>query len=129
MRLKWTIIAALALSAAACMMNYDLKSDLDQTLDIPPAGENKNSVPAANGSYSPQEVAEHASGKDCWVGLHGRVYNVTGFIPFHPGGSAILEGCGKDATALFETRPMGSAAPHSSFARETAAQYYIGDIK
>ena len=34
--------------------------------------------------------------------LDGRVYNLTPYVPFHPGGKPILmEGAGLDCTALF----------------------------
>jgi cytochrome b involved in lipid metabolism len=81
------------------------------------------------GGHSAGEVAGHNSEGSCWLIIHGNIYDVTKFIPFHPGGSAILEGCGKDATGLFETRPMGSGAPHSSYARKTAAGYYAGRVR
>jgi len=76
------------------------------------------------------EIARHASRTDCWFSVEGKVYDVTKFIESgkHSGGEAILEGCGKDATALFNTRPMGSGTPHSSKAREGLANFYIGEL-
>ena len=46
----------------------------------------------------------------------------------HPGKEAILEGCGKDATILFNTRPMGSGTPHSNTARSYLNDFQIGDL-
>ncbi|KAI1341179.1 hypothetical protein F5Y15DRAFT_26581 [Xylariaceae sp. FL0016] len=41
-------------------------------------------------------------GKDAWTALGGRVYNITPYIPFHPGGGPELLRCaGRDGTALF----------------------------
>ncbi|EPT00384.1 hypothetical protein FOMPIDRAFT_1023784 [Fomitopsis schrenkii] len=49
------------------------------------------------------EIAEHASKTDCWIIVHGKVYDVTDFLPEHPGGQAIiLKYAGKDATAAYE---------------------------
>lgn len=49
------------------------------------------------------EVAKHASAKDCWVIVHGRAYDVTDFLPEHPGGQKIiLKYAGKDATKEFD---------------------------
>lgn len=49
------------------------------------------------------EVAEHASECDCWTVLDGRVYNVTHYVPFHPGGRlSLLQAAGRDGSALFK---------------------------
>lgn len=41
-------------------------------------------------------------GRDAWSAYGGRVYNVTPYVPFHPGGKGeLLRGAGKDATKLF----------------------------
>lgn len=79
--------------------------------------------------FTLDEVAKHNTESDCWLILDNKVYDVTNFIPSHPGGKAIVEGCGKDATRLFETRPMGSGTPHSNRARIIRENYYIGDLK
>jgi cytochrome b involved in lipid metabolism len=74
------------------------------------------------------EIAMHDSKDDCWLLIDGKVYEVTDFIRWHPGKDAILEGCGKDATTLYETRPMGSGTPHSQSARNRLEQYKIGEL-
>ncbi|KAM4064693.1 FMN-dependent dehydrogenase [Hirsutella rhossiliensis] len=49
------------------------------------------------------EVAEHNDAKSCWVIIHGKAYDVTDFLPEHPGGQKIiLQYAGKDATDEFE---------------------------
>lgn len=68
------------------------------------------------------EVARHANGGSCWVVINNKVYDVTRFIPDHPGGKAILQGCGKEATALFEGK-------HKDEARRTLVDYYIADLQ
>ena len=41
-------------------------------------------------------------GKDVWTVYQGKVYNITPYIPFHPGGAGeILRGSGKDSGKLF----------------------------
>ncbi len=76
-----------------------------------------------------EEVTRHAAPNDCWMVISGKVYDFTDWIESHPGGQAILQGCGKDGTGLFETRPMGSGTPHSSRARNLMENYLIGDIE
>ncbi|KAL7791284.1 hypothetical protein V8C37DRAFT_382572 [Trichoderma ceciliae] len=41
-------------------------------------------------------------GKDAWMAISGRVYNVTPYAKFHPGGvPELMRGAGRDATKLF----------------------------
>ena len=102
-------------------------------------GAGGNGVPDAGGNgdgggtpapvaYTLAQVAAHATADDCWLAISGKVYDVTDFIPGHPGKDAILQGCGKDATTLFEERPMGSGTPHSDTARGRLPDFYIGDL-
>ncbi|KAI5866626.1 FMN-dependent dehydrogenase-domain-containing protein [Durotheca rogersii] len=54
-------------------------------------------------SLSGVEVSKHDSKDSCWVVIHGKVYDVTEFLPEHPGGMRIiLKYAGKDATAEFD---------------------------
>lgn len=78
--------------------------------------------------YSLFDVEMHSSADDCWIILHGKVYEVTDYISFHPGGSSILTGCGHDAADLFEDRPNGSGS-HSDRARDISLDYLIGDLQ
>mmetsp|Transcript_17294 Transcript_17294/g.33973 ORF Transcript_17294/g.33973 Transcript_17294/m.33973 type:complete len:489 (+) Transcript_17294:71-1537(+) len=50
------------------------------------------------------EVRAHNSlRQDFWMALHGKVYNVTRYVPYHPGGADELErALADDATKLFE---------------------------
>lgn len=49
------------------------------------------------------EVSKHDSKESCWVVIHGKAYDVTEFLPEHPGGMGIiLKYAGKDATEEFE---------------------------
>jgi cytochrome-b5 reductase len=53
-------------------------------------------------SLSRVEIAQHSSEDDCWTVVNDRVYNITSYVPFHPGGKALLlKGAGRDSTALF----------------------------
>ena len=48
------------------------------------------------------EVAKHDKKSDCWVVIHGDVYDLTDFLDKHPGGLDILNGAGGDVTEIFE---------------------------
>ena len=39
--------------------------------------------------FSEQDVAQHSSENDCWVIVHGKVYDVTSFLSEHPGGKKV----------------------------------------
>lgn len=54
-------------------------------------------------TYTFEEVQQHRSTDSCWVVLYGNVYDVTAFLPNHPGGSkAILQLAGTDATEEYD---------------------------
>jgi|TARA_B110000977_G_C11042625_1_gene479393 succinate dehydrogenase/fumarate reductase flavoprotein subunit/predicted heme/steroid binding protein len=53
-------------------------------------------------SLTEQEIAKHNSSGDVWVVIEGKVYDLTAFLPDHPGGKkAIMLFAGKDATEEF----------------------------
>lgn len=91
-------------------------------------------------TYTMEEVRKHGpenwddeslgTNDACWMVIHDKVYAIPdSFTETHPGGHAIYDGCGTDATTLFETRPMGTGKPHSDNARAILEKYYIGDLK
>ncbi|KAK9900650.1 putative mitochondrial cytochrome b2 [Cystobasidium minutum MCA 4210] len=61
-------------------------------------------------TYSFAEVQQHRAAADCWVILYGHVYDVTNFLPEHPGGSKIiLQLAGQDATEAYDpVHPPGT---------------------
>jgi cytochrome b involved in lipid metabolism len=71
------------------------------------------------------EVAKHPDQNSCWMVIEGNVYDVTSYIPEHQGGNAILMGCGKDATQMFNSRPNDGTA-HGGRARSMLSGFQIG---
>ncbi|KAL3462445.1 FMN-dependent dehydrogenase-domain-containing protein [Aspergillus heterothallicus] len=56
-----------------------------------------------NAKLTGADVASHNSKDSCWVIVHGKAYDVTEFLPEHPGGQKIiLKYAGKDATEEFD---------------------------
>ena len=51
----------------------------------------------------PSEVRLHDKAYDGWVTLRGKVYNVSPYLAYHPGGDEIMHSVlGKDGTVLFD---------------------------
>lgn len=83
------------------------ESDTSQTADsdeliqvdnTSPVDENTNSEQV----YTIAQVAENSNKNSCWTIINGSVYDITSYVPNHPGGeSEILQICGKDGTNLF----------------------------
>ena len=79
-------------------------------------------------TISAAQVAVHNSSSNCWVIVGTGVYNVTSYIPIHPGGPGqIIPYCGKDATVAFDTK--GGRGSHSQNAQNLLSNYYVGNFK
>eukprot|EP00283_Hemiselmis_rufescens_P005680 CAMPEP_0173420162 /NCGR_PEP_ID=MMETSP1357-20121228/1762_1 /TAXON_ID=77926 /ORGANISM="Hemiselmis rufescens, Strain PCC563" /LENGTH=127 /DNA_ID=CAMNT_0014382925 /DNA_START=3 /DNA_END=386 /DNA_ORIENTATION=+ len=69
------------------------------------------------------EMNIHNKQKDCWIAIEGKVYDITSFLPEHPGGDeVVLECAGTDATLAF--KDIG----HSASAEALLAKYLIGEL-
>jgi cytochrome b involved in lipid metabolism len=82
---------------------------------------NSNQTPlAVSKSISLNEIANHSNASDCWTAINGNVYNLTDFIPGHPGGNIITTACGIDGTSAF------NGQGHSGSATNLLPKYQIG---
>jgi cytochrome b involved in lipid metabolism len=76
---------------------------------------------------SAAEIAKHSGAQSCWLIISGKIYDATSYLNTHPDGvQRILEYCGSDATAAFDTK--GGQGTHSAFAQNELASLYIGDL-
>lgn len=74
-----------------------------------PATPSTPATPTASGITS-AEVATHASRTSCWSIINGNVYDLTSWIPKHPGGEgAILGLCGMDGSRKFNGQHGGDS--------------------
>jgi monoamine oxidase/predicted heme/steroid binding protein len=70
------------------------------------------------------EIKKHNKKGDAWTLIENKVYNISSWIPKHPGGEIIMQAVGKDATQLFNSRG------HPSYVKKTILpKYYIGTLK
>jgi cytochrome b involved in lipid metabolism len=123
-KLKYTLIfVTSALILGACTQQSPPETTTSSS--TPPTETISESNPS---SYSLTEVALHNTPTDCWMAIDGKVYDVSNYALKHPGGDTVYQGCGQDATKLFNTRPMGSKTPHSNTARSFLPNFYIGEL-
>ncbi|XP_054269559.1 cytochrome b5 reductase 4-like [Macrosteles quadrilineatus] len=53
-------------------------------------------------SVTKAQLAQHNKPDDAWLSIRGKVYNVTSYMDFHPGGpEELMKGVGTDATKIF----------------------------
>lgn len=54
------------------------------------------------GRYTLEDIRQHRTADDAWTAIQGKVYNLTPYLKFHPGGVKDLMRCaGRDGTKLF----------------------------
>ena len=99
-------------------MVFSISSDIDMSVH---ASSRKKSIEYNKiGDYdlptvTMDQVSKHNKKTDAWIVISGLVYDVTDFIDFHPGSSAILfEQCGKDATLAFYGINRGAGHPNET---------------
>lgn len=74
--------------------------------------------------YTTATVATHNTKADCWSIINSNVYDLTSYIPRHPGGSQnIVDICGKDGTSAFTGQHGGSSKPEA-----TLAGFYLAPL-
>jgi 4-hydroxysphinganine ceramide fatty acyl 2-hydroxylase len=78
-------------------------------------------------AFSLKDVSRHCSEQDAWVVVDGRVYDVSGFLPSHPGGLDVLHGhLGTDVSEILRSPDYHR---HSSTAYQILEQCCIGVLK
>lgn len=51
---------------------------------------------------SPSMLKEHRTRDDAWSAFNGKVYNITSYLPYHPGGEKeLMRVAGRDGSKLF----------------------------
>lgn len=67
-------------------------------------------TPAGPSGITMAEVAAHNSKASCWSAINGSVYDLTSWVPEHPGGEkAILRICGTDGSARYNGQHGGAS--------------------
>lgn len=118
-KLTLTLLFLIALSLAYLVYASNRSNEVDvvdtNTIDTPindqqeklntsPTAENADA--SATNTYTKDQVALKNKATDCWTIINGNVYDITSYVPNHPGGEEeIVKVCGKDGSQLF-AKPM-----------------------
>jgi cytochrome b involved in lipid metabolism len=74
-----------------------------------------------------EELREHRRRDDAWTVLGGRVYNITPYMPFHPGGEPeLMRAAGRDGTKLFQE--IHQWINWDNMLAECMIGIYVGDV-
>lgn len=99
-----------------------------------PLPANNNSAPvstsptSAPAKISLQDLSVKNSVAECWTSLNGKVYNITAYIPRHPGGEKAISGaCGGDLAKFSASHPGGSF--DSAKLQGLLTSYQIGELE
>jgi fatty acid desaturase/predicted heme/steroid binding protein len=127
MRLEQNFVVAIqlatAVGCAAALVNEAL-TFLCQQRSRPrhkrnPAAKSLSADPSHQITW--EELKKHTTEDDCWVAVHGKVYDVTEFAPQHPGGSILASFGGRDVSDEFE-------AFHVPRVRHRLPPYCVGTL-
>lgn len=66
-------------------------------------------------TFTLAEVSAHSTKSSCYTTINGKVYDITSYIPRHPGGEReIMQVCGKNGSSLFEDQHGGQSKPENT---------------
>ena len=78
--------------------------------------------------FTMQEVAQHNAQSDCYVAYQGTVYNITSYLPNHPGGiRKATQMCGQNIDTFSDQHSGGSFS--SPQAQEMLASFEVGKLR
>lgn len=76
--------------------------------------------------YTLEDVENHKTSSSCWVTRGGKVYDVTAFLPDHPGGDDfILKYAGQDIEKVMND---SEEHEHSDSAYDMMGEYLVGRL-
>lgn len=74
-------------------------------------------------TFTRAEVALHNTESNCWTYVDGKVYDLSKWLPEHPGGGfLVLVMCGVDGAVVLRSQ-------HNSDQDSALAAYFIGDLR
>lgn len=120
-----SVDSGVATDTAAAPSNQD-DDEYDDDGKTASGGSTGGAAASGRSRITAAVVAQHNSRTSCWTSINGSVYDLTSWIPKHPGGEqAILQLCGTDGSAKFNRQhggDSGKAAVLAGFNIGTLAQ-------
>lgn len=112
------VVIALAVLAIAGYGSYILLNQRGIVLKPVDASENAHYMPEG---VSMAELALHNTPEDCWLEIHGNVYDLTDYASSHPGGASLITDlAGSQATVnydFFHDEKLLETIPHTFVGR------------
>ena len=83
-----------------------------------------SATPNSTKQITVKQVKTHNTATDCWSIVNGKVYDLTGWVSKHPGGSKeIIRMCGVNGSRGFNSEHSGAKSP-----AQDLAKYQIGIV-
>jgi cytochrome b involved in lipid metabolism len=125
MKNKKLISGILALAVVGLAIILSFNTSKDSRKSDRPNGQADSATSSIRAAYTLTQIAVHKDASSCWAAINGNVYDLTAWIPPHPGGSdAILGLCGKDGSDAFNAQHSGN-----SKVERILASFKIGVLK
>jgi hypothetical protein len=91
------------------------------------------SLCGSGGSCTAAQVAPHNNKTNCWVIYSKKVYDITAWVPQHPGGESVYNSttCGHDITSFLtgQSSSNGVKHKHSGSAYNNLDTYYLAPLQ
>lgn len=94
------IIGAILIIGVGTLVYVNKKPAVAPADNFSATGNTTNQSDTKVAGFTLEEISTHKDASSCWTAINGSVYDLTSWIPKHPGGSqAILSLCGIDGSA------------------------------
>jgi len=122
---SWVAIVSFILGALGVglfLFQYPRRKTTPTTSKAAAAVAATTTQPRVLQKYTKEDVAKHCKEDDAWIIVDGKVYDVTEFVPLHPGGDSILNHVGGDSTEGFK------GPQHPASVWDLLLKYHIGEL-
>lgn len=112
----WIIGIVIVIILGVIIYSNASKNNSYDTTDVGTATTTQDNDNAAT-PFTLADVQIHNSKTSCYSAINGSVYDLTSWIPKHPGGAdKILSICGKDGSSAFTEQHAGEPRPEQMLA-------------